>query len=112
MPDYNTRLRTNSLILPPRRLRPSPSPPPRHRLSKPKNTHQVHPLPQPLFPPPNAVLHPDDATNKTFHAIGRALLSVDNRAITIKDLSHLILDYGLVCQKCVLVSYYITPFLL
>ncbi|KAF8520223.1 hypothetical protein BU17DRAFT_11481, partial [Hysterangium stoloniferum] len=56
------------------------------------------------FPPPNTLLHPDDAVNKTFLAIGRTLLAVDNRAITIKDLSQLTLEYGLVCQKYVLVA--------
>ncbi|KAF8507253.1 hypothetical protein JB92DRAFT_3122023 [Gautieria morchelliformis] len=92
MPDYHTRLRTSSQILLPRRLRPSPSPPP----------HRRRPVPQPAFPPPDVVLHPDDAANKTCLAIGRALLAVHNRALTIKDLSHLTLDYGLLCQTCVL----------
>jgi hypothetical protein len=91
MPDYHTRLRTSSQIVLPRRLRPSPSPPPRHR----------RPVPQPHFPPPDVVLHPDDAANKTLLAIARALLAVHNRALTIKDLSHLTLDYGLLCQTCV-----------
>jgi hypothetical protein len=106
----HTRLRTHSLILPPRRLRHSPSPPPRHRQPKARAAapDELHhrtppPPPPPLFPPPHVVLHPDDAANKTLQAIGRALLSVDNRAVTIKDLSHLVLDYGLVCQKCVVV---------
>lgn len=70
------------------------------------------------FPPKNVVLHPDDATNKTFLAIGRAFMSVvccnfpslfssndsncysqNNRAMTVKDMAELSMKHGLVCQK-------------
>lgn len=98
-PNYNTRLRTNSVILPPRRLCQSPTPPPRQRLVRSKEAITRSIDPPPRFPPSHVLLHPDDASNKTLIAIGRAMLAVDNRAITIKDLSQLSLDCGLLCQK-------------
>jgi hypothetical protein len=69
----------------------------------------------PVFPPPNVVLHPDDAASKVFMAVARAFISVvsiscllsvrffifiqDNRAMTIKDIADRASHYGLVCQK-------------
>ncbi|KAJ7489890.1 hypothetical protein B0H11DRAFT_2229403 [Mycena galericulata] len=43
----------------------------------------------PYFHRPHIVLHPDDANSKVFLAIGRSLMSVDNRAMTIKDLAEM-----------------------
>ncbi|THH10325.1 hypothetical protein EW145_g1402, partial [Phellinidium pouzarii] len=51
------------------------------------------------FPPKQVVLHPEDASNKVFAAMGRAFLSVNNCAMTVKDLADLSMKYGLVCQK-------------
>ncbi|EIN12500.1 hypothetical protein PUNSTDRAFT_130760, partial [Punctularia strigosozonata HHB-11173 SS5] len=56
------------------------------------------------FPPPHVVLHPDDASNKVFLAIGRSLLAVNNKAVTIKELAEMTLKNGLHCQKCVHIS--------
>jgi len=53
----------------------------------------------PTFPPPHVMLHPEDANSKVFLAIGRSFLSVDNRAMTIKDLAEMTMHYGLVCQN-------------
>lgn len=78
----------------------------------------------PVFPPPNVVLHSEDATNKILLAIGRSFVSVvrrvfvppfdgvsrtpilfqDNKAMTIKDLAEMTMKYGLMCQKYVLRS--------
>ncbi|KAL5490449.1 hypothetical protein ACEPAI_5282 [Sanghuangporus weigelae] len=63
------------------------------------------------FPPKHVVLHPDDVNNKVFLAIGRALMSVNNRAMTIKDLAELTLQYGLVCQNVSAASQAITFFI-
>ncbi|KAH9483774.1 hypothetical protein JR316_0003250 [Psilocybe cubensis] len=66
------------------------------------NNVSVSPVPSaqlPPFPPPGIVLHPDDATNKVFIAIARAFLSVDNRAMTIKDIAERATAYGLQCQN-------------
>ncbi|KAK7466960.1 hypothetical protein VKT23_004024 [Stygiomarasmius scandens] len=60
--------------------------------------------PQPLF-------HPDDANSKVFHAIRRALLSEDNRAMTVKDLSDLAMAHGLVCQNGSAASQAVTSYL-
>ncbi|KAK7043634.1 hypothetical protein VNI00_008245 [Paramarasmius palmivorus] len=51
------------------------------------------------FPPPQTTLHPDDASSKIFNAIAKALLSVDNRAMTIKDLSEMVVHFGYVSQN-------------
>ncbi|KAL0579962.1 hypothetical protein V5O48_002046 [Marasmius crinis-equi] len=51
------------------------------------------------FPPPHVILHPDDANSKILNALARALLSVDNRAMTIKDLSEMVVHYGYVSQS-------------
>ncbi|KAJ8078605.1 hypothetical protein PM082_012888 [Marasmius tenuissimus] len=59
--------------------------------SSPKQVHQ--------FPPPHVILHPDDAGSKILNALARALLSVDNRAMTIKDLSEMVVHYGYVSQS-------------
>ncbi|PPQ63352.1 hypothetical protein CVT24_006725 [Panaeolus cyanescens] len=53
----------------------------------------------PPFPPPNVQLHPEDANNKVFLAIARAFVSVNNRAMTIKDIAERASNYGLVCQS-------------
>ncbi|KAG1738685.1 hypothetical protein EDD22DRAFT_766105, partial [Suillus occidentalis] len=61
-------------------------------------------------PLPNIMLHPEDATSKVFHAIGRCFLSVDNRAMTIKDIAEMTLNLGLVCQKYALLSSLSSPY--
>ncbi|OBZ75620.1 hypothetical protein A0H81_04494 [Grifola frondosa] len=42
---------------------------------------------------------PSDANNKVLLAIGRSFMSVDNRAMTIKDLAEMTIKYGLMCHK-------------
>ncbi|ESK93033.1 hypothetical protein Moror_8936 [Moniliophthora roreri MCA 2997] len=59
---------------------------------------QSVPPPPPTFPPQHVILHPDDANSKIFSAIAKALLSVDNRAMTIKDLSDMVVAQGYVTQ--------------
>ncbi|KAF7363284.1 hypothetical protein MSAN_00983600 [Mycena sanguinolenta] len=86
---YGTRIRHNIRIKPSARLRQSPAP----------NSRKP---PKPLvFPPPHVVLHPDDANSKIFLAMGRSLMSVDNRAVTIKDLADMVVQHGFVCQKAI-----------
>ena len=75
----------------------------------------------PVFPPPQVMLHSEDANSKVFHAIGRSFMAVvchtllcqfnvaahthivvqDNRAMTIKDLAEMTMKFGLMCQKYV-----------
>ncbi|KAL5529085.1 hypothetical protein ACEPAG_5059 [Sanghuangporus baumii] len=73
--------------------------------------HQQEQKPDIDFPPKHVVLHPDDVNNKVFLAMGRALMSVNNRAMTIKDLAELSLQYGLVCQNVSAASQAITFFI-
>lgn len=105
---YGTRIRHNIRIKPSARLRQSSNPP------NPKSK-QDSPVKVAVFPPPHVVLHPDDANSKVFLALGRSLMSVvrifycttrvraqflqNNRAMTIKDLSEMVVANGLVCQK-------------
>ncbi|KAL5511501.1 hypothetical protein ACEPAH_4718 [Sanghuangporus vaninii] len=63
------------------------------------------------FPPKHVVLHPDDVNNKVFLSMGRALMSVNNRAMTIKDLADLSLQHGLICQNVSAASQAITFFI-
>ncbi|KAG6896731.1 hypothetical protein C0992_006448 [Termitomyces sp. T32_za158] len=63
------------------------------------------------FPPPGIVLHPDDANSKVFLAIARSFLSVDNRAMTIKDLAEMTVIFGLVCQNVSAASQAITTYI-
>ncbi|EJD05986.1 uncharacterized protein FOMMEDRAFT_18205 [Fomitiporia mediterranea MF3/22] len=63
------------------------------------------------FPPKHVVLHPDDVNNKVFLAIGRALMSVNNCAMTIKDLAELSMRHGMVCQNVSAASQAITFFI-
>jgi hypothetical protein len=98
---YSTRIRQNpSSLKQSTRLRSSPDPSTSSRTAKPSPTlERIHPDNYPKFPPEDVVLHPDDANSKVFLAIGRAFLSVDNRAMTIKDLAEMTSNYGLVCQN-------------
>ncbi|KDR73415.1 hypothetical protein GALMADRAFT_607321 [Galerina marginata CBS 339.88] len=73
--------------------------------------HKPDSTPCPPFPPPNVVLHPDDATNKVFLAVARAFVSVDNRAMTIKDIADLASRYGLVCQNLSAAAQAVTTYL-
>lgn len=57
------------------------------------------------------MLHPEDAGSKVFHAIGRCFLSVDNRAMTIKDLAEMTLKFGLMCQNVSAASQAITTYI-
>ncbi|KAI0317818.1 hypothetical protein OF83DRAFT_1057956, partial [Amylostereum chailletii] len=104
---YGTRIRQHSLIKPPARLR-QPSDPTPHIPRRIKPAASAHkpkgpapPPTMPVFPPPGVSLHSDDSTSKVFIAIGRSFLSVDNRAMTIKDLAEMTIKFGLMCQKCV-----------
>ncbi|KAJ7219103.1 hypothetical protein GGX14DRAFT_590012 [Mycena pura] len=107
---YGTRIRHNVRIKPSARLRDLQ--PPSATPLRPKLAAQ-HVLPHSdlLFPPPHVVLHPDDATSKVFLALGRALMSVDNRAMTIKDLSEMTVVQGLVCQNVSAASQAITTYI-
>ncbi|KAI8998800.1 hypothetical protein BD414DRAFT_134269 [Trametes punicea] len=106
---YGTRTRSNSTIKPSIRLRQSPDAPQAQRRTKSSNARKNKessvtcpsstPVEFPAFPPPNVVLHPEDAGNKVFLALGRALMSINNRAITVKDLAELAMQYGLMCQN-------------
>ncbi|KAF5365580.1 hypothetical protein D9758_003195 [Tetrapyrgos nigripes] len=69
---------------------------------------QQSPPPQPAT---DQALHPDDANSKVFHAIRRAFLAVDNRAMTVKDLTDLAIANGLVCLNASAASQAITSYL-
>ncbi|KAK0228335.1 hypothetical protein IW262DRAFT_1263733 [Armillaria fumosa] len=113
---YATRIRQNITIKPSTRLRHSPEP---HRKLRPApaplpDTAFQDDCPPPLetrFPAPHVVLHPDDATSRVFHSIARALLSVDNRAVTIKDLAEMCVAQGLACQNVSAASQAITTYI-
>ncbi|KAH7889748.1 hypothetical protein F5I97DRAFT_1924265 [Phlebopus sp. FC_14] len=114
--NYGTRIRKNSVLKPSARLRQSPSPShPAPRRIKPvpiPGVQRQQPLEDPalpVFPLPNVMLHAEDASSKVFQAIGRSFLSVDNRAMTIKDLAEMTLKYGLMCQKCVCTLFVSSP---
>ncbi|CDO70735.1 hypothetical protein BN946_scf184798.g50 [Trametes cinnabarina] len=106
---YGTRIRSNSAIKPSVRLRQSPDAPQTQRRPKSSNARKnrepsvagpsTAPPEYPPFPPPNVVLHPEDAGNKVFLALGRALVSINNHAITVKDLAELAMKFGLMCQN-------------
>ncbi|GLB35350.1 hypothetical protein LshimejAT787_0209150 [Lyophyllum shimeji] len=113
---YGTRIRQNIVIKPSARLRQSPEPHPQpQRKPKPAPTPKSALSPPnpnfPQFPPPGIVLHPDDANSKVFMAIGRSFLSVDNRAMTIKDLAEMTVKFGLVCQNVSAASQAITTYI-
>ncbi|KAJ7738493.1 hypothetical protein DFH07DRAFT_82874 [Mycena maculata] len=103
---YGTRIRHNIRIKPSARLRQSPAPQSHHRRTK--SSSQID---DPVFPPPHIVLHPDDANSKVFLALGRSLMSVDNRAMTIKDLAEMTVAHGLVCQNVSAASQAITTYI-
>ena len=77
-PSYGTRTRKN--IRPSARLRQSPESNTPHRKLKLFSRARPGSLPQtsnfPNFPPPNVMLHSEDANNKVLMAIGRSFLSV------------------------------------
>ncbi|KAF7304682.1 hypothetical protein MKEN_01182300 [Mycena kentingensis (nom. inval.)] len=75
-----------------------------------KPSIRLHPPTTP-FPPPGVHLHPQDASSAIFLAIGRALMSVDNRAMTIKDLADLTVAQGFVCQNVSAASQAITTYI-
>ncbi|KAH9951265.1 hypothetical protein B0H21DRAFT_776017 [Amylocystis lapponica] len=102
---YGTRIRSNSVIRPSARLRQSPDMPAPPRRIKPVPAPKVKPAANPLesdlpiFPPAHIMLHSDDSSSKVFIAIGRSFMSVDNRAMTIKDLAEMTMKFGLMCQN-------------
>ncbi|KAF8061528.1 hypothetical protein FPV67DRAFT_283807 [Lyophyllum atratum] len=113
---YGTRIRQNIIIKPSVRLRQSPDPQPQRRPKPTPTPKSTAPAPDahtnfPQFPPPGIVLHPDDANSKVFLAIGRSFLSVDNRAMTIKDLAEMTVSFGLVCQNVSAASQAITTYI-
>lgn len=65
----------------------------------------------PVFPPPGVMLHSEDATNKVLKTIGLSFLSVDNRAMTIKDLAEMCMNFGLSCQSASAAGQAITSFI-
>ncbi|KAG7452716.1 uncharacterized protein BT62DRAFT_22170 [Guyanagaster necrorhizus] len=116
---YATRIRQNITIKPSTRLRHSPEP---HRKLRPApapapgacETGLRADCPGPAetsFPSPHVVLHPEDASSRVFHSIARALLSVDNRAVTIKDLAEMCVAQGLACQNVSAASQAITTYI-
>lgn len=110
--NYGTRIRNNSILKPSARLRQSPQPRRIKPVPHPTQTESTQNQSQfPIFPLPNVMLHPEDATSKVFHAIGRCFLSVDNRAMTIKDLAEMTLNFGLVCQNVSAASQAITTYI-
>ncbi|KZT03495.1 uncharacterized protein LAESUDRAFT_761846 [Laetiporus sulphureus 93-53] len=105
---YGTRIRSNSVLKPSARLRQSADTPVVHRRIKPVPTLKAKAGPVtedaprddlPPFPPPHVMLHSEDANNKVLLAIGRSFISVDNCAMTVKDLAELTMKYGLMCQN-------------
>ncbi|KAG6337212.1 hypothetical protein ID866_1884 [Astraeus odoratus] len=117
---YGTRIRKNSVLKPSARLCQSTPPP----ISTPRKIKPVPASPQhgqqrthnedpslPVFPLPHVVLHPEDASSKVFQAIGRSFLSVENRAMTIKDLAEMALKFGLMCQNVSAASQAITTYI-
>ncbi|KIK59722.1 hypothetical protein GYMLUDRAFT_74163 [Collybiopsis luxurians FD-317 M1] len=93
-----TRTRT---VKPSIRLKPLPD----------SSDSHTHPSQLPHFPPPHVVLHPEDAASKIFLAVGRSLMSVDNKAMTIKDLSEMAMTMGYSCQNVSAASQAITTFI-
>ncbi|KAJ3844498.1 hypothetical protein F5878DRAFT_525671 [Lentinula raphanica] len=93
-----TRTRT---IKPTIRLRQSPD------LPKPQPTTPKYPV----FPLPHVSLHPDDSASKVLLAIGRSFMSVDNKAMTIKDLSEMSMTMGYNCQNVSAASQAITTYI-
>ncbi|KAJ6623446.1 hypothetical protein B0H10DRAFT_1943870 [Mycena sp. CBHHK59/15] len=104
---YGTRIRHNITIKPSPRLRQSPAPQQQHRRIKSSSNPTEHSSNAPAFPPPHVVLHPDDASSKVFLAIARSLMSVDNRAMTIKDLAEMTVHYGCVSAASQAITTYI-----
>ncbi|KAF8964659.1 hypothetical protein BDZ97DRAFT_1904331 [Flammula alnicola] len=98
--NYQTRIRQNITIKPSARNRADSDP-----------SAVVPPDQYPPFPPPNVVLHPDDASNKVFLAVARSFVSVDNRAMTIKDIAERASRYGLVCQNLSAAAQAVTTYL-
>ena len=111
--NYGTRIRKNSVLKPSARLRqcpPSPHPAPRRikPVPIPAVHHPVSLTPDPcfpIFPLPGVMLHPEDASNKVFHAIGRSFLSVVSYSphlfalSTAHDTSH-VLSFTLIsCRR-------------
>ncbi|KAJ7470575.1 hypothetical protein FB451DRAFT_1340031 [Mycena latifolia] len=103
---YGTRIRHNIRIKPSPRRCQSPALELTHRRAR-----SDQPLLDPVFPPPHVVLHPDDANSKVFLALGRSLMSVGNRAMTIKDLADMTIVHGLVCQNVSAASQAITTYI-
>ncbi|KAJ4488152.1 hypothetical protein J3R30DRAFT_3400721 [Lentinula aciculospora] len=93
-----TRTRT---IKPSVRLRQSPDP------SKTRSTTSDYPV----FPLPHVALHPDDSASKVLLAIGRSFMSIDNKAMTIKDLSEMAMTMGYNCQNVSAASQAITTYI-
>ncbi|KAI0664979.1 hypothetical protein C8Q70DRAFT_23707 [Cubamyces menziesii] len=122
---YGTRTRSNSVIKPSARLRQSPDAPQAQRRIKPLVARKTRessvagpsscpssgPSDVSPFPPPHVVLHPEDASNKVFLALGRALMSISNRATTVKDLAELAMQHGLMCQNVSAAGQAITTFI-
>ncbi|KAJ3920978.1 hypothetical protein F5877DRAFT_36957 [Lentinula edodes] len=93
-----TRTRT---IKPSVRLRQSPDP----SKTRPATTEY------PIFPLPHVALHPDDSASKVLLAIGRSFMSVDNKAMTIKDLSEMTMTMGYNCLNVSAASQAITTYI-
>ena len=82
---YHTRHRSNTN---------NTSPPPPLSLKIKKDALQPKVC---TFPPADLKMHPEDESSKVFLAVGRALASVNNCAMTVKDLAESALRHGLTC---------------
>ncbi|GJE86978.1 hypothetical protein PsYK624_030610 [Phanerochaete sordida] len=102
----STRLR-QSPDDPPRRIKPAPGP----KAKASATSKDPAPLQMPVFPPAHTMLHTDDATSKVFLAIGRSFVSVDNKAMTIKDLADMTMKFGLMCQNASAAGQAITTYI-
>ncbi|KAE9406365.1 hypothetical protein BT96DRAFT_1014873 [Gymnopus androsaceus JB14] len=76
-----------------------------------QSPEQTIPPELPEFPPPHVTLHPDDSASKILLAIGRSFMSVDNKAMTIKDLSEMTMTMGYNCQHVSAASQAITTYI-
>ncbi|KAL4251607.1 hypothetical protein ABKN59_003829 [Abortiporus biennis] len=116
---YGTRIRSNSVMRPSARLRQSPElhaprrirPLPPIKAKADQTPSEATPDNLPPFPPPNVMLHPEDASSKVFMAIGRSFMSVNNCAMTVKDLAEMTLKFGLICQNASAAGQAITTYI-
>ncbi|KIY67710.1 hypothetical protein CYLTODRAFT_422291 [Cylindrobasidium torrendii FP15055 ss-10] len=64
----------------------------------------------PPLPSGTVGLHPEDENSKVFQSVARALLSVNNRAMTVKDLAEMCIQQGMGCPSVSAASQAITTY--